>query len=581
MQHAESPLRPADADPHPLSPPATTTDDHEPATTARGEHVADDAQRAPLAPQAQQQGAQQGEQDGAGASQHDGTAQQGDERARGPEGDAPAGEGRQHALEQQGGAEPVQQLSSSLDAAQAGAAPSQGDDRAGSALASPGDDEPSTVWPSAAAQDSPATTTGDDNGVPLEQPKPSNPARETSSLLAPPPPSLSVTDDAASASAPATDSPAPTPPPPSSSSPAPSTAAAAAAARTTSPALSASPGPGATSSSSERPHPTKKFQSSLAVNKKFLEKAGEKAKPEVKPVICASSPLPFLPASLPCTWTDLLAPPAARVATSPAPPPLSSTHPRLLAGKLSSGPSLSLGTGASSTSSSPGTSTTGWGAKKPSTPTPGSSSTATGAHGAGSAGAAGGAQGGKGGPVWGSPAAAAAAASGGASSSGPAPLGQQHEQRAPPSQPQSQAYVPGGMKGGPHGARGGGPGGLGGWGGARNMEMDFPTAAEAANGASPPSLCLPLPSLGRTLTPALVDLAAKDARQKAVADQVQARERASQARAAAAAAHNAHLLEELDAFRGVHLDPNAAHWDEVRSSLSSCFVRGSSLKSRG
>ncbi|GAA5911027.1 hypothetical protein JCM8208_003961 [Rhodotorula glutinis] len=503
MQHAESPLPPADAHPHALSPNATATDDHhEATTTTRGEHDRD----APLAPEGQQQGASQGAQDGARASTQGSAAQQGDEGAQGPQGDAPAGEGRQRALGQEGSAAGQQELSSSVGEAQPGAAPAQGGDGAGSALASAGDDEPSAIRASAAPQDSSSTAAGDNKGVALEQPKPSNPARETSSLLAPPPPpSLSVTDDAA----PAADAPAPTPPPPSSSSPAPSSAAAAAAAaaaRTASPALSASPGPGATSSSSERPPPAKKFQSSLAVNKKFLEKAGEKAKPEVKPVI-------------------------SRVATSPAPPPVSSTHPRLLAGKLSSGPSLSLGTGASSTSSSPGTSTTGWGAKKPATPTPGSSSSATGAQGSSAAGAAGGAQGAKGGPVWGS-----AAAAGGASSSGPAPLGQQQEQRAPPREPQTQAYVPGDMRGGPNGARGG-LGGSSGWGGARNMEMDFPTAAEAAN--------------------------AKDARQKAVADQVQARERASQARAAAAAAHNAHLLEELDAFRGVHLNPNAAHWDEA------------------
>ena len=42
-----------------------------------------------------------------------------------------------------------------------------------------------------------------------------------------------------------------------------------------------------------------------------------------------------------------------------------------------------------------------------------------------------------------------------------------------------------------------------------------------------------------------------------------ARERAVQARAAAVAATNASLLQGLDAFRGVHLDPNASHWDEV------------------
>lgn len=52
-------------------------------------------------------------------------------------------------------------------------------------------------------------------------------------------------------------------------------------------------------------------------------------------------------------------------------------------------------------------------------------------------------------------------------------------------------------------------------------------------------------------------------------EQMQARERALQARAAAAAAQNANLLQNLDAFRGVHLDPNAHHWDEVRLFLFS------------
>lgn len=52
-------------------------------------------------------------------------------------------------------------------------------------------------------------------------------------------------------------------------------------------------------------------------------------------------------------------------------------------------------------------------------------------------------------------------------------------------------------------------------------------------------------------------------RAAAVLEQIQSRDRAIQARAAAAAAANAHLLEGLDAFRGVHLDPNASHWDEV------------------
>lgn len=55
----------------------------------------------------------------------------------------------------------------------------------------------------------------------------------------------------------------------------------------------------------------------------------------------------------------------------------------------------------------------------------------------------------------------------------------------------------------------------------------------------------------------------KAMRAAAITEQTQAKERASQARAAAAAATNAHLLQGLDAFRGVHLDPNASHWDEV------------------
>ena len=46
-------------------------------------------------------------------------------------------------------------------------------------------------------------------------------------------------------------------------------------------------------------------------------------------------------------------------------------------------------------------------------------------------------------------------------------------------------------------------------------------------------------------------------------EQAQAKERAEKQKAAAAAAQNAHLLEGLDAFRGVHLDPNASHWDEM------------------
>ncbi|BGP29446.1 hypothetical protein JCM10296v2_001185 [Rhodotorula toruloides] len=263
----------------------------------------------------------------------------------------------------------------------------------------------------------------------LVEPKPSNPLTSTSSLLHPP--------DARYAS-PAT---------PAGSA---STAARAIATSATgaSPAPSVSPGP--TSTSAASPQPTKKFQSSLAVNKKFLEKAGEKAKPEVKPV-------------------------TTRLATPPVPAPSSTSHPRLFAGKLSSGP-ITLSTSSSAAAA-------GW-SKKPTAPTPSTAASQPGAPasapGAGSAASA--LARGKAGAVWAAP-----------RSTQPTPFG-------------------------------------------ARMVNDFPTAAEAAH--------------------------AKEARARAIMEQMQARERALQARAAAAAAHNQHLLEELDAFRGVHLDPNASHWDE-------------------
>ncbi|BGO97148.1 hypothetical protein RTBOTA2_002076 [Rhodotorula toruloides] len=263
----------------------------------------------------------------------------------------------------------------------------------------------------------------------LVEPKPSNPLTSTSSLLQAP--------DARSASP---------------AIPASSVSAAARAIATSvtgaSPAPSVSPGP--TSTSAASPQPTKKFQSSLAVNKKFLEKAVEKAKPEVKPV-------------------------TARLATPPVPAPSSTSHPRLFAGKLSSGP-ITLSTSSSAAAA-------GW-SKKSTAPTPSTAASQPGASasapGAGSAASA--LVRGKAGAVWAAP-----------KSTQPTPFG-------------------------------------------ARMVNDFPTAAEAAH--------------------------AKEARARAIMEQMQARERALQARAAAAAAHNQHLLEELDAFRGVHLDPNASHWDE-------------------
>lgn len=136
----------------------------------------------------------------------------------------------------------------------------------------------------------------------LVEPKPSNPLTSTSSLLHPP--------DARSAS--------PATPAGSASSAARAIATSAAGA---SPAPSVSPGP--TSTSAASPQPTKKFQSSLAVNKKFLEKAGEKAKPEVKPVTSASEPflrlLRVCSTSLPCSSPRHAARPSTFLNLSPSP----------------------------------------------------------------------------------------------------------------------------------------------------------------------------------------------------------------------------------------------------------------------
>ncbi|KAK4052139.1 hypothetical protein OIV83_002433 [Microbotryomycetes sp. JL201] len=211
--------------------------------------------------------------------------------------------------------------------------------------------------------------------------------------------------------------------------------------RTASPAP---PGP------SISPAPAKKFQSSLAVNKKFLEKAADKSKPEIK------------------------TPTTARLATPPIAAPVSTSHPRLLTGKISSvAPSASQ-----ASQGQPTAAPTGWrapvsdaGLPRPTPQRPGEP-TAFSRDGFGSTLSTKGS-----GPVW--------------------------------------------------GRKGDASGRSGGWSGG-----DFPTAAEAAK--------------------------AKDARARALAEQMEAKEKALQARAAA----NAHLLEQLDAFRGKHLDPNAAHWDE-------------------
>ncbi|GAA5967828.1 hypothetical protein JCM3765_001894 [Sporobolomyces pararoseus] len=280
----------------------------------------------------------------------------------------------------------------------------------------------------------------------------------------------------------------------------------------TPPVSSVSPNPPTTTSS--LPATTKRFSSSLSVNKKFLEKAGEKAhKPEPKP-----------------TTTRLSTPPI------PSNPP-STSHPRLLTGKISTLNSTSsststaasgstiqlstkpkLNTANSSTQSNSqqggtggGSSTTISWSKKPSSSSAGpngTGSSSSNSNGSGPIGQK--SSGGTGGAVW----------------------------STTPAAPSSKNFSSGPgftTKFGSYNGIGLGRGGSGS-GGFHLAAGDFPTAAEAAH--------------------------AKEARARAVMEQMQARERALQARAAAAAAQNANLLQNLDAFRGVHLDPNAHHWDE-------------------
>jgi hypothetical protein len=51
------------------------------------------------------------------------------------------------------------------------------------------------------------------------------------------------------------------------------------------------------------------------------------------------------------------------------------------------------------------------------------------------------------------------------------------------------------------------------------------------------------------------------------ADRNAALKEATAQEAASAAANKQARMEEADTFRGVHLDPNAHHWDEVRAEL--------------
>lgn len=74
------------------------------------------------------------------------------------------------------------------------------------------------------------------------------------------------------------------------------------------------------------------------------------------------------------------------------------------------------------------------------------------------------------------------------------------------------------------------------------------------------------------LTAMLSITTAKALRAAMLVEQTRARERDREARAQAMAARNAEILEGLDRFRGIHLDPNRSHWDEVRTALISAAL---------
>lgn len=138
-----------------------------------------------------------------------------------------------------------------------------------------------------AASDGTSTAAGATTAPPetvLAAPKPSNPAAIKSSLL------LQVDGHPSPTGSPAGSVASGTPPLPVGTAPVVDENGAARA----SPAPSASSAAGSTTAdkpvgtASAHPPVVKKFSSSLSVNKKFLEKAGEKAKPEIKPVASTS-----------------------------------------------------------------------------------------------------------------------------------------------------------------------------------------------------------------------------------------------------------------------------------------------------
>lgn len=88
--------------------------------------------------------------------------------------------------------------------------------------------------------------------------------------------------------------------------------------------------------------------------------------------------------------------------------------------------------------------------------------------------------------------------------------------------------------------------------GALSLEKNFPTTKESAEGTF---LHLAFISALTRLTPSASLLSGKALAQAA-----------KQKAAATSAAAQQARLEELDAFRGAHLNPNAHHWDDVSPS---------------
>ena len=147
---------------------------------------------------------------------------------------------------------------------------------------------------SSAGEAKDATTGSGPAVVPIVEPKPSNPSLAAKSAL------LLATVDANAASpssSPGVSVTSGTPPPaiPSLDSSGGGNETTATTTTTSAPpAARASPALSTSSGTEKLTAPVvKKFSSSLAVNKKFLEKAGEKAKPEVKPVASAFSFFPW------------------------------------------------------------------------------------------------------------------------------------------------------------------------------------------------------------------------------------------------------------------------------------------------